>query len=103
MSSEKPLKGGWIDLDTGELTRPLPKDCVKDCSASGSVDEAVAYWRKKLNFTVPGARAVRYLRQFGAWRPEELNALPLNELAEKVLWLACCEINEEGEWFGLRF
>ena len=44
-------------------------------------------------------QAIRYLREYGAW--ENLETDTDRELAERVLWLACCDIREQGEWFGL--
>lgn len=85
----------------GHFTGTLPTECVEDCSAQGSVDESVAYWRERLNFAVPRELAIRWLQDFGAWPVEGLQDMTDTEIAEKVLWLACCEIRENGEWFGL--
>ena len=85
----------------------LPADCVADCSTQGSVDEAVTYWRKQLNFEVPRELAIRWLHEYGAWPLESdeydtgLNQMSDEDIAEKVLWLACCDLRENGEWFGL--
>lgn len=79
----------------------FPPDCVAACSASGSVDDAVEYWRSELNFEVPRELAIDYLGEFGAWDGEELGAMTDEELAEKILWIACCDISEQGEWLGL--
>lgn len=81
--------------------------CVRDCSAQGAVDHAVAFWCKKLNFRVPRDLAIRYLAEFGAWPRETdeydtgLNDTDDLTLAHRVLWIACCDIRESGEWFGL--
>ena len=32
---------------------------------------------------------------------EELNSSSDDELAYKVFWIACGDINEEGQWYGL--
>ena len=85
----------------GNFTGAFPEGCIADCSAPGSVDEAVAYWRKRLQFEVPRERAIRWLREFGAWTDAEMQAWDDVELAERVLWLACCDIRESGDWFGL--
>lgn len=72
----------------------LPQDCILDCSASGSVDEAISYWREKLGFTVDRSRAIDYLVATGGWEREELvGVLPDfdNTLAERCLWCACGE------------
>jgi hypothetical protein len=54
-----------------------------------------------LEFQVPRERAIAYIREFGAWTAEELAAKSDDDLAEVVLWLACCQIRETGEWWGL--
>jgi hypothetical protein len=85
----------------GNFHGKIPKEAVRDCSGPGPADEAVAHWRKKLNFEVPRQKAIQYLKEYGAWTLEELNGLDDTDLAEKVLWLACGDIKENGEWFGL--
>ena len=50
----------------------LPAQCVADCSASGDVS---------------------------CW--DTLDTDTDQQLAERVLWLACCDIAEHGEWLGL--
>lgn len=85
----------------GNFHGKIPKEAVRDCSGPGQADEAVKHWRKKLNFEVPRQKAIQYLKEYGAWDLDELNALDDEELAEKVLWIACGDIKEHGEWFGL--
>lgn len=96
----------WFN-EYGRFLGEFPEECVSDCSASGSVDASVAYWLKKLNFEVPREKTIKWLSEFGAW-PEVtdeydkgLNDMTNTELASKVLWLACCDIKEQGEWFGI--
>lgn len=78
----------------------LPPECVSDCSASGAVDNAVTYWRLTLNFEVPRELSQRYLIEAGIER-ERVTKMDNDTLAEYVLWLACCDIRENGEWFGV--
>lgn len=86
----------------GNFHGKIPKEAVRDCSAPGQdAGEAVEHWRKKLNFEVPRQKAIQYLREFGAWPIDELNTMDDTDLAEKVLWLACGDIREHGEWHGL--
>jgi hypothetical protein len=84
---------GW--LASGQF----PAECIADCSASGAVDEAVEYWVKKLNFNPPQELAVRYLKEYGAWDAEQLADEDAN--ARRILWTLCCDIKEQGEWYGL--
>ena len=81
-----------------ELTNDqLPLECIKDCSGPGPVDEAVAYWRRKLKFTVDRENALRCLQGYGAWQREELADTDDETLAERILCLACCYFDE---WDG---
>ncbi len=86
----------------GYYTGPtIPDDCVTDCAAQGRVDGAVDAWRYTLNFEVPRKLAISYLREFGAWTRGELDYASDELLAERVLWIACCELKESGNWLGL--
>ncbi len=40
-----------------------------------------------------------YLGEFGAW--DDLESAEIDTLANRVLWTACCDIAEQGEWGGL--
>src|SRR5271165_655290 len=88
---------GW--LASGQF----PVDCIAECSASGRVDEAVEHWRKKLKLSeaLEPVRPLveRYLREYGAW--DDLAEADIDTLADRVLWTACCDIREQGEWGGL--
>lgn len=79
----------------------LPAEAIKDCSASGRVDDAVEYWRKKLGFTVDRKLAIQDLQEYGAWEKEELEALSDDDLAEKILWLACGNFKDGEDFFHL--
>lgn len=85
----------------GNFIGDLPPVCITECSAAGEVYEPVSYWRQALNFTVPRQLAIQWLRRFGAWDAVELNRMSNNDLAEKVLWLACHEIKDYGVFAGL--
>lgn len=76
----------------------LPVDCIRDCSASGDVSQAVEYWRNRLNLTVNRERAIECLKGYGAWDDETLAASSNNEIAERILWLACCDFSEYNTW-----
>jgi hypothetical protein len=90
----------WFD-DSGTLLREIPAPCVRDCSGAGQRIVQVMYWRGVLDFTAPRAQAVTYLQHTGGWTSEELAAISDTRISEIVLWLACCDIRETGEWFGL--
>jgi len=81
----------------------FPGDCIAECSASGSVDNAVEYWKNKLDFVAALAphrpHVESFLKEYGAW--DDLADATIETLADRVLWLACCDIAEQGEWSGL--
>lgn len=81
----------------------FPAECILDCSASGQVVESVQYWRDKLDLIESlepvKSQAISYLREFGAW--QDLGCASMEDIADRVLWTACCAIKEEGEWLGL--
>ena len=90
----------WFRPD-GELVREIPADCVEDCAHSGDCTADVEAWCARLGFTVPRDLAILWLAEFGAWDVAELTDASDDTLAERVLWLACCDIAEQGEWFGM--
>ena len=90
----------WFN-DEGYFVGQFPGECVSDCSHSHGCAIDVIYWQKELNFEVPRVLTVNYLREFGGWEIEELEAMSDIRLAQIVLWSACCELKENGEWFGL--
>ena len=100
MSTPNTVSAPWFD-EHGWILREIPPECVSDCTGPGPADDAVAYWRAQLGFDVPLDLAIAWLREFGAWSLEELQASTAAELADRCLWLACGDIAERGEWLGL--
>ena len=91
----------WFTAD-GMILRNLPEECVEECSRPGeSADEPVARWVRQLHFDPPRALAIPWLEEFGAWEREELGGWSDTRVAETVLWIACGDIREDGEWIGL--
>lgn len=85
-----------MHIDREMVITDLPEECIKECSASGPVDDAVDFWITELDFTVDRENAVEYLSGYGAWSTKELKALSDREVAEKILWLACSDFSEWG-------
>ena len=85
----------------GNFQGVIPGTCVADCSGPGRADGPVEYWQRELDFQVPRAKAISYLQEFGAWTVEELEGRDDIDLAQIVLWIACGDIRENGEWYGL--
>jgi len=88
----------WF-YENGELKGELPTECVEDCSGSGDATAMVQHWVEKLGFEVPREKAIKYLEEFGAWDTLETDYQA--DLNERCLWIACCDISEMGEWYGL--
>lgn len=115
-SRGKRIKGTPWFVDSDIYIEDLPRDCIRECSAQGSVDESVAYWVKQLNMQLVNVdRARDYLKESGIVfeKPDlskygEDDEIPIDLLIEAdddtdsitqmVLWLACCEFNEFLTW-----
>jgi len=83
----------------GNFLAEIPAHIVKACSHAGDCLADVEYWQNKLNFVCPRQLAINYLQEFGAW--EDLQTVDDITINQRVLWIACGEIKESGEWFGL--
>ena len=79
----------------------IPAECVAECSHPGPCDSDVAKWVNILGFKVIRSKAIPWLLEYGAWNAKELKAMTILELSEIVLWIACGDIKENREWFGL--
>jgi hypothetical protein len=79
--------------DYGSLTMPV--QCVRDCSASGPVDDAVAYWVDRVQWDGIDADGIRAeLAEHGAWDDDELADDDANR--ERFLWIAAGSVADEG-------
>ncbi len=90
----------WASFDRFSLR--LPGECVADCSASGSVDDAVAYWVDRIRFDETNLLgevqatpdAIREeLSEYGAWDDEELADDEQNR--HRIVWCAACNVAED--------
>lgn len=90
-----------MHITDGIAIEDIPQECIGDCSGSGDVTESVRYWRGKLELiVVDRQRAIQCLREYGAWEAEELAEADDETLAERVLWLACCDFAEFQTYVG---
>lgn len=73
----------------------MPGDAVQDMSASGPVDESVAYWSGKIqrdpDLTPDRLRSI--LKEYGAWDAEQLADDDANW--HRALWIAACNCAED--------
>jgi len=87
---------GWFSIDHckgREACRQLPAECIADCSGSGSVDEAVSYWSKRLQFDGPAWLFREHLKGYGCWDAAEL--ADHDENRQRILWLWACDCRED--------
>lgn len=70
----------------------LPPACIRDCSASGPVDDAVEFWVQRLQFDGPPWLIRRHLRGIGCWSAAELCDHQANR--RRLLWIWACDCRE---------
>ena len=73
----------------------LPEDCIADCSASGPVDEACAYWCKRLNLEAPPWLLREHLKGYGAWDRADLCDHQQN--LKRLLWIWACDCHDNND------
>lgn len=93
MNGLKTYWGKWFQ-GRAAISR-LPEDCIADCSAQGAVDEAVAYWVKRLQIEAPAWLLREHLRGYGAWDQRDLCDHQAN--LERLLWIWACDCRENDD------
>ena len=91
-----------IWFDGRESTRPLPPECVAECSGSGDQYDTVKWWVEELNFDGPVDLFKEHLDDYGCWNDEQLKDHEENKI--KVLWLwacACSDFPETNDYLYL--
>ena len=84
--------GAW---SVGEL----PPECVADCSGSGPVDDAVAFWVHHLEFDGPPWLMRQHLKGYGAWTEADLCDHQANR--RRLLWIWACNCREGDSLLAL--
>lgn len=85
----------------GNFFGVIPDEAVNACSHPGECYFDCEAWVHELNFQPPREQAIDYLAEFGAWKREALQEKSDEDMAILVLWIACGDIKENGEWIGL--
>jgi hypothetical protein len=85
----------------GNYNGDIPAECVGSCSHSGDCSGDVSHWVVTLGFSPPRDMAINYLASTGGWTRKGLQGVDDETLAQRVLWVACCEIKENGTWPGM--
>jgi len=92
----------WASFNRFELR--LPGECITDCSASGSVDDAVAYWAPRVRKQIEAdnfpnkptpAKIREELKEYGAWDADELKDDEQN--FQRLIWIAAGNIADDDE------
>ena len=86
------VHGAW---SVGEL----PPECVADCSSSGPVDDAVAFWVHRLEFDGPPWLMRQHLKGYGAWTAADLCDHQVNR--RRLLWIWACNCREGDSLLAL--
>lgn len=77
----------------------LPDRCVVECSASGSVDEAVAFCASMCDLDEATPDAIRAeLKEYGAWDDDELSDDEMNR--HRIVWIAAGNIRDKEAVYG---
>ena len=79
------FKGTWAQCE-------LPPACIRDCSSSGAVDDAVEFWVRRLDFDGPPWLMRRHLRGYGAWTAADLCDHQANR--RRLLWIWACNYRD---------
>jgi hypothetical protein len=72
----------------------LPGQAVIDCSRSGPVDDAVAYWAPRIPNEVDPAAIRAELTEYGTWDDIELSDDAENWA--RLVWIAAGNISEDN-------
>jgi hypothetical protein len=78
-----------------DCIKSLPADCIKDCSATGDVSQAVDYWVIKLNLEAPSWLLREHLSGYGAWDRPELCDHGMN--LRRLLFVWACDCREMAD------
>ena len=77
------FKDAWAQCE-------LPPACIRDCSSSGAVDDAVEFWVNRLDFDGPPWLMRRHLRGYGAWSAADLCDHQANRRRLLRIWACNC-------------
>ena len=91
----RPLPAWRHWVNNRAATSRLPPEAIDDCSAQGPVDEACAYWAKRLNLEAPPWLLREHLKGYGAWDTADLCDHRAN--LERLLWTWACDCKENED------
>lgn len=87
----------WWTSSSGRIEFQLDREVIKACSHPGPCDADVEYFQPLLNLNLDRETMINELSEYGAWSEEELDLLTNNELEQKILWIACGDIQDDPD------
>jgi hypothetical protein len=84
----------WVSW-CGMIELTLPIEAVLDCSHPGPCDDDVEFWQSQISVSYSRDILIEHLMEYGAWMRKDLAALSDDELHQKIIWLAACDLREE--------
>ena len=71
------------------------EEAIADCSASGPVDDAVAYWVSRVEWHADAQTIRESLAECGAWDVRQL--ADDDENRQRILWVGACDLREASQ------
>jgi hypothetical protein len=87
----------WWTSSSGRIEIELSREVIESCHHQGACDDDVEYWQSKLDLNLDRESMIDELGEYGAWSDDELNTLSNDELEQKILWIACGDIQDDSE------
>jgi len=94
MSNSLHFAGNDLQLSPEDLDANL-QDALKACSGPGDATMSVIELMRCFTVTGDKADCAKYLTQYGAW--DEFELTDHNANLERLVWLAGCDLAENGE------
>lgn len=82
---------------TGLFLEGVPMSAIQEISSIGEQTENVRYYIDECMFSLneeETERGKEYLQSTGGWMKEEIAEMTSEEVAQKLLWLFCCDTAE---------
>jgi hypothetical protein len=75
----------------------LPIESTFEICTSGSNDEAVKAWNKKLKICITKTNAISLLMEYGGWSYDDLLKETLTKIKERLIWIAAWNVFENSD------
>ncbi len=84
--------------ESGKELCAIPKDAVEACSHMGECMGDVEAWEPDVDWSGTAQDIRDELDGYGAW--EDLGEASETTLRHRMLWVMCCNISEEPDFYG---